>query len=382
MKPSIIIYALVFILFSCQRDNEKQFKKDIIGEWTYIRTDDQRKQSKDNTLKPIPPTVFGTHIPGYIFSENNNCENKSGYFKSIDAANREDRKTIFLGNKTSYKIENDSLKILNLVDKTWENQKIYSIIGDTMTVKMGDSLYVKYARAKYKINPEESYDQIIVSSSGCYGTCPIANVSIDKSGKIFYHGKHYNTQNGFFESKITENEYQKIQNNFKKANIQNLEDNYDADWTDDETITITFIKNHKIVKTITDYGRKAPIDLIWAYTPVRFLYQQIKLKPLNTDYGALLSRRQLNFNKGNQICDLGQSESFYLLTEIVKGKKNTQKFEKKYQIELWDDNDKKTTMYTDGRYFLLNDKTIDLGYNFLTQNNLTENFRTKHKYDY
>jgi hypothetical protein len=381
MKPSIIIYAFFFILYSCQTHNDKQFKKDIIGEWTYIRTDDQRKQIKSNTLKPIPPSVFGNHIPGYIFSENNNCENKSGYFNSIDAINREDRKTIFLGNKTSYKIENDSLKILNLVDKTWENQKIYSIIGDTLTVEMGDSLYVKYAKSRYKINPNEKYDKIIVSSSGCYGSCPIANISIDKKGNVFYFGQSYNTQNGFFKSKITENQFQEIEARFKKANIQNLEDNYEADWTDDETITITFIKNHKIVKTISDYGRKSPINLIWAYTPVRFLYQQIKLTPLANEK-VLLSNWAISFTTNHQVCNLTKSEAFYLFTEIHKGKQTAQNFANTYKIEFWNNENKKEILYSDGRFFKLKNKTIDLGYNFLTENNLTEKFIDKDKDDY
>jgi hypothetical protein len=90
MKPKIILYVLtVFILYSCQKNNDKQLHKDILGEWTYIKTEDQRKSQKNNNLKlPPPPPSFGSHIQGYTFLENNICENKSGYFKRIEAVER------------------------------------------------------------------------------------------------------------------------------------------------------------------------------------------------------------------------------------------------------------------------------------------------------
>jgi hypothetical protein len=382
MKQKITLSILIiFIIYSCQKNKDAQLNKDILGEWTYIKTVDQRKPLKDHDLKlPPPPPPFGSHIQGYIFSENNVCENKSGYFKRIDAEEREDRKILFLGTETKYKIEKDSLKILDLLTKTWEKQKIHSIVDDTLTTIISDSLFVKYARTKYKIDTNENYDKIIVSSSGCYGSCPILNISIDNNGNIFYYGQNYNTQNGFFKSKITQKEYQKIQNSFKKADIKNLETNYEANHSDDEAVTITFVKNNKIAKSITDYGRKSPVDLIWAYTSVRYLYQNIKLVPVKTD--KPLPMWGISFTKGNQICDLTKSESFYLLTEIFKGKESYSKFKNKYLIEFWNDHNKKETIYTDGRYFKCRGKVIDIGYNFLEANNLTDKFRKKNKYDY
>ncbi|MBS7255722.1 DUF6438 domain-containing protein [Flavobacterium branchiicola] len=380
MKQKISLYVLtIFILHSCQNNNDTKLRKDIIGEWTYIKTEDQRKPHKNDNIKFLPPSPFGNHIPGYIFLENNVCENKSGYFNSIDAKERKNRKTFFLGTKTKYKILNDSLQILDLTTKTWENQKIHSITGDTLTTKISDSIFAKYAKTKYKINPNENYDKIIFSSSSSDDYCPILNISIDNNGNVIYQGQAYNTKNGFFKAKITQNQYQKIQTNFKKANITNLKDRYEADRSDDETVTVTFIKNNKIVKSIHDYGRESPIALIWAYTSVRFLYQQIKLTPLKTDK-PLLSIWGIRFTKGNQICDLTKSESFYLLTEIFKGTETAYNFENKYQIEFWNDQNKKEIINTDGRYYKLKDKIIDIGYNFLTLNNLTDKFRQENKY--
>ncbi|MGE8343747.1 MAG: DUF6438 domain-containing protein [Flavobacterium sp.] len=382
MKLTPILYVIIFfILYSCQKNNDKKLEKDLVGEWIYIKTDDQRKpQTNSNSNIPPPPPPFGSPKRGYIFLKNNIAENKTGYFKTINAVERENRKTFFLGTTTKYKIENDSLKIFNLESKTWENQKLSSITRDTLTTKIGDSIFVKYARIKYKINPNENYDQIIVSSSGCYGSCPISNISIEKKGNVLYYGQDYNTQNGFFQSKITQTQYEEIQTSFKKADIINLKNSYEANWTDDETVTITFIKNNKIIKTIRDYGRQSPTALVWAYTPVRYLYQHIKLTPLKKEK-FLFPIWRISFTKGNQICDLTKSESFYLFTEILKGKETNDTFEHKYYIEFWNDQDKKEIIYTDGRYFKSKDKTIDIGYNFMISNNSITKFRLKDKYD-
>lgn len=72
---NILCVLIVFILFSCKKNKDEQLKKDILGEWTYIKTEDQRKPKKsNNSHTPPPPTILGNHVQGYIFSENNLCE--------------------------------------------------------------------------------------------------------------------------------------------------------------------------------------------------------------------------------------------------------------------------------------------------------------------
>ncbi len=377
--PNIIFLLLIFSLYSCKAKTNQQFEKDIVGEWKYVSTRDNREPKLNDELwQPASLSNRGTN--GYIFYQDKSCENKVGYFKRIKGAKWEDGKTIYLGNKTQYKIEDGNLKILDLCDSTWQNQKIFSIVDDTLILQTNDSLFVKYARVHYTLNPNETYDKIIISSSGCFGTCPIMDISIDSNGEILFWGESYNTENGFFSSNITKEKFQNILTTFKKADIQNLNDNYQANWTDDETVTIAFIKDRQIVKSITDYGRQSPVELIWAYTPIRFLYQQIKLAPLKKDKPNL-PIWSVNFETGQDIFNLSKAESFYLLTEIYKGKEVSAEIELKYKIQYWSEQDKKETIYTDGQIFKFADKTIDIGYNFLTVNNLQKRFRPKNKYE-
>jgi len=60
-------------------------------------------------------------------------------------------------------------------------------------------------------------------------------------------------------------------------------------------------------------------------------------------------------------------------------------FEKKYVIEYREKDNNKKKILTDGRYYQFEQKDkkiiFDLGYNFLTTNNLLNKFRTKTKYE-
>ncbi|MGQ3012457.1 MAG: DUF6438 domain-containing protein [Flavobacteriales bacterium] len=264
----LIFFLFLLILVSC---SEKQpVREAIIGEWKFARSIYKYENG------PVEE-IWINGVSGYVFHENGYCENKQAYIRR-----NKNKEMVYYGNETKYKIENDSLKIYNPSDTTWNSRKIISIEADTLTLEAKDIIF-KYYRPQYFLDPAETYDKITLSSSGCLGSCPIAEVSIDKEGNVFFRGKMYNTRNGLYSAKITKDEYKEIEEDFKKAGIMSLKDLYSADWTDDEEITISFYKNNKVVKTIKDYGGQAPSELIWAYTKLRFLYQIIELTPLKED---------------------------------------------------------------------------------------------------
>jgi hypothetical protein len=346
-------------------------EKLIIGEWTFAYKENKKELTSMGNQVPLPPFVEGNIKQGFTFFENGVCENKLGYFKKAEG------KILFLGTKTKYKIENNSLKILNLTDSVWVSSKIYALNSDTLTLTDGDSLFVKYAKANYEINNESFFDKIIVSSSGCYGTCPISDICIDKQGNVFFSGQYYNTMNGLFTSKISPDKYTIFESNFKKADIENLETSYSAIWTDDETITVTFIKDNKIAKTISDYGRQAPTEFYWAYLPIRYLYQQL-------DLDAYTNSKKLPlfiyyFETINSIYRLSKSEHFFLLTELYNGELVQQNFDEKYMIECEDWQREPVKLITDGRYYKYEQQStqqvIDIGYNFIEKNNLREQLK-------
>jgi len=275
IRISILVLALLS-LFSCSK--KEHFDKRIIGEWKFARS--IYKEEK----RPVEK-FWMNGVSGYVFYNDGHCENKQAYIRR-----NKDKEMVYYGNETKYKIENDSLKILNPSDTTWNSRKIISIEADTLTLEAKDIIF-KYYRPQYFLDPAETYDKITLSSSGCLGSCPIAEISIGKEGNVFFRGKMYNTRNGLYSAKITKDEYKEIEEDFKKAGIMSLKDIYSADWTDDEEIVVSFYKNNKVVKKIEDYGGQAPSEFIWAYTKLRFLYQQIELTPLEEDDRPIYAER-------------------------------------------------------------------------------------------
>jgi len=377
----ITILLIVFFLASCKTDRDKEFRKSICGEWIFAsvgsdnkKINDEFKPGKRGIDSPLDILYYNSFRTGYIFYRNNLCEDK--YHDS-------DRKVgeNMLGTDTKYKVENDSLEIFDRTYSVWKRMKIRNIIPDTLTLEVNDSTFLKYAKCNYKIDKTLTFDKIIVSTSPCFGSCSVSSTSIDNEGNFIFYGQGFTSKEGLFISKTNKELYNRIEQNFKKADIDTLYDRYAANWTDGQTVTVTFIKNNKIYKTISDYGRKAPRELYWAYTPVSHLYQKLNLIPIaNIDQNQFPMSNTCFENKEN-ICRLKRSESFYLFTELCKSKEVHATFEKKYVIQYRRTENINKKVLTDGRYYQFEQrgKTIifDLGYNFLIRNNLLKKFRTK-----
>lgn len=364
---------MVLISFlSCHQD-AKKYNQLLIGEWTFAS-----RQSL-NTDEEI---VLGEYKNAYAFFENGICENKLGYYYNKPIENDEEwdkRSYFFLGTTTKYKIEANNLSIFNLSDSTWETSKIISLSSDKLILQSSDSSIYEFKKANYKLNKEDLFDQIIVSASGCYGTCPINDILISKVGKTLYNGDSYNTHNGLFTSQISLSDFLAIEKNFKKANIEKLQDSYYANWTDDEEITVSFVKNDTLVKTILDYGGKAPLEFYLAYSPVRYLYQNIKLDTLQ-NIPPYLQIQDLKFIENKNECSLSKSESFYLWSLLLKSTKVYKEGKLNYNLDFFGSENILEPIQTDGRYyrFQMKDKqilTLDIGFNFLERNKKVLKFK-------
>jgi hypothetical protein len=261
----------------CDKVGEKN-RNLIIGEWKQDAVIDITIKDEIDTGDFPPPPRFSGYGRNtyYQFFENGKCEIRDGFFKYSNKHIR------FLGNETEFKINKNNLQIFNPSDSTWTKFKIISISSDTLLLLDKDSLCYKFSHFNYKINTDESYEAIVLSSTYCYGTCPVRKIWVSRTGEVVYYGIEYNSINGLFSGKITEDEYVKIENAFKKCNILEMEDFYHSNWTDDQTITVSFIKDNKIIKSIEDYGRVSPQAFRWAYMSLLFLPDKLQLTPLDS----------------------------------------------------------------------------------------------------
>lgn len=366
MIRKFLVLVIIMFLYSCE--NKPQVLQEmILGNWSVVNPDNVKPWEKD--------------IRGFEFLPNDICDYKLGYldwdrYMADSITDREKRVLYSLGTQTKYAISKDSLKIFDLTKKKWERYKIEKFNKDTLVVKK-DTIVTTLIKKNYTISNVPDFDAIIVSSSLCFGSCPMNDIIISKKGDILYKGSYHVPKKGWYTSKISISDFDKIQKRFKEADYLKLKNIYSTMVTDSQTVSISFIKEGKIIKTIYDYAQTSPSELIWAYLPLVTLSQNLVLKPksinslLDKDffYSSLVTIDEM---KG---LDLTQTEVFYLVTLLMDAKKVDIEFDEKYFLRYETDFIKEVK--TDGRYYKLyfkNGKTEirDIGFNFITDNKLND----------
>ena len=381
------------MFLSCSNEKEEKDKlandlkkKQLEGEWSIL---DEKQEFE---------SIFSYENGVYFL--NDSVELFRGYYEAGFDTIRGERCVNYYGNKTSYTISNDSIFIRNLITKKWGFfGKIGQQKNDTLNLQLTGTTYRKLCKLPSKLDTFPDFDQILLSTSGCYGSCQILNISIKKGGEITFMGERFVKHQGYYHAKLNKKLTERIFNKFRRANPIRLNNFYSVGHTDDETITTTFIKNGKIVKSIYDYGNDAPKELIWAYTSLREVDYILKVDSMNPPsiyFPKLSSYTILNNNKE---IHLKKSESFLLWMELQKAKTTDIDFIEKYSLtnthdyDSWGDapnpkekqNKKIITVTTDGRIykFTFEDNsftTLDLGYNFIENNFKPSNFHKKGKY--
>ena len=396
MKLTFRFFPLLFLsslLCGCQYsvDQEKadqKIRETILGDWVRIN-------KQDSTIYPFP----GERMPEGMTIDKDSIESYLGFYSFEDDSFSRRPIVVYSGNMAHYKVENGEISVKNPLKNSWEFK--WSWVGrsqDTLQLAIDDTTTIQFKRLQYKPDTLPEFDQIIFSTSGCYGTCPIQNISITRTGDVLFQGEGYVKSTGYYSGKIDAWAKDFIFNKFRRANPLALDDIYAVTSTDKESITTTFIQNGKIVKTIYDYGMIGPRDLIWAYVPISAIHRKIKLSRLPVDIPYYPKLKDFAIAKGENVLHLEKSESFYLWTELYKSKRVSKEFKAKYKLLLapnytyWGpDPDKKTksrkkpeSLLTDGRFFTFrlegeNPITYDIGYNFIDRNFKPSDFRKPDK---
>lgn len=394
----ILISILTPFLLGCKSRNEhnivdKQLMGKISGDWEIII----EKENLTNDIE-IPPFFY---LPQGMTISNDSIEFYLGFYKEDKDSITGKRTSLYLGNIVPYKIDKDSIIIKNPKTENWEFKwRFVSRKNDTLQLAINDTTIIRYKKHSYNLDTLPDFDQIIYSSSGCFGSCPIIDISVTKEGKVLFQGEGYVKALGFYSSNLDSKTKNYIFNKFRRANPLGLQDNYSVGHTDDESLTTTFIQNGKIVKTIHDYGNAGTNELTWAYIPIANIHTTIKLNRLSLDVPFYPKLHYFTFKKAGLILPLEKSESFYLWTELKKSKKTTQKFISKYNVTFGgnntysgpDPNGAKhhkfeiESITTDGQFFKFEFKdkhsmTYDLGYNFLDRNFKTTDFRKPNEWE-
>ncbi|WP_311951732.1 DUF6438 domain-containing protein [Mucilaginibacter terrae] len=317
---------------------------------------------------------------GFIFYDDETCDNKVGYWDYERKAIRDSSRVIYKGNKSSYKLHDSTLNFVDIFNKRSNKFKICKLTADTL-ILYRDSISFRYVKMRHHDDGKPLFDEVILYSSGCYGYCPINFISLKRNGEFVFHGLEYNTINYTFTSNIGKAKFDSVEMAFKKSTPLQLNNSYEDGPTDMSTTYIAFVKDGKIIKQISDYAYSSPVEFQNAYRSLQYLYQQVKIKSrieLPSVSRELYGEAYLTNNKYHPII-LSSIEWFYLVNQLRKSPFSNKILKTKANSKAPNEIPKNYVV-TDGRIFTLQYEkakpiSYDLGYNFFERN---EKFIKRH----
>ena len=158
------------------------------------------------------------------------------------------------------------------------NEKEY--IKTTLVYKDGGFIEFQDNVSDYKIT------KIEFGTTGCFGTCPVFDMTIRPEGKSLFDAKYYNfsqqrgensEEEGKFQTIIKSSDFNAIVQIMNTINIKELESNYLVDWTDDQTSKLTVHFADGTSKYIQDYGMQGTRGL-------KVLYEKLLALRFNQDW--------------------------------------------------------------------------------------------------
>ncbi|TPE41065.1 DUF6438 domain-containing protein [Pontibacter mangrovi] len=400
---NFLLYFLPFLIMACHAKKEeptaqeRQLQEQLIGDWVPAGFVSNTENVESYDRNPFRSILIER---GYSFYPNGEVDSKQGYYRRTVVGEDEwdNRQFYFLGSKTKYKIAGDSLLIFMPYDSVWAHFPIARLTKDTLSFKEKRGVN-NYRRVKYNLKEAPTLDAIVLSTSGCFGTCPISNTLITADGQVVFFGEEFTTSEGFYTGTITQDVYKQLQDNYRKAGIDTISAEFSEAATDLEKVSVTFLKDGKIFKTVSDYGNAGPVELIWAHVPLRYLYQSINLNKLKEEeLPVYLKHHFLTFAKGDKTLELTQSEGFLLWNYLRQGQRSLGKYKPRFSMHfrenyLWvprgakkyADKEHIKSIETDGQFytFYLQGQepfTINIGFNFFDVNFNEAAFTKKDKY--
>jgi hypothetical protein len=365
MNRLFYFFLLSLFLSSCSGDSKRlENEKNIIGDW--VRTDREDATGEmGSRFDDLSANGFSFY-PGHIY------DNKAGFFRYSTLINDEFENQIYLGSGSKFRMSSDSLFLFRPDNNRWHSYKIWELTPNLLKFGANNatSTFVRIIKPAVKA---PDFDKIILSTSGCFGSCPMSSIIINSNGTVIFDGLSFTTLKGLYSGTIPRTKYDQLQNNFKKMNFDSLDNEYTSGITDNQTICTTFVKNGKIYKSVSDYAQMAPLVFRFAYVPLENLYQQIPLKIISAPKSIQNFNVAMNatFFNGNKVLRLKQSETFLLLDYLRMGKIIKNDFKPRFTFELqpFSSSGKANT---DGRYYTFfvngHQKTIDIGFNFYDAN--------------
>lgn len=340
----------------------------LLGEWEFIQP--ESKEDEYGITTTYLRSDFKI-MKDSLYEENN------GFYQNQPLPNNE-HYSIYLGQKGKYYITDDSLFVKSIKGKEYFAQKIVKVSKDYLTLYDKDSkLNFQYKR-KPVVKPSDiPIDQITLSLAPCFGTCPISSISLDSEGNVYYYGISDTKLEGLYQGKADKIIFTEMVKKLNEIRFLELENNYSQkNVTDLPGLSVSFISNNKIIKSIDDYGYAQPKELKGILNMLIYAWQSANLKKYEYNLPIFLYGFQPDIS-------MNTSDSFYIQSLLFKAKQSDKEFTSKYRTtaqlilpenfdyEKLDSMDR--SISTDGQYFKIQKEnkdfvTLDIGFDVISTN--------------
>ena len=140
---------------------------------------------------------------------------------------------------------------------------------ELMEYKFGG--FIEYTRD----HVSKPISKIALSTTYCYGPCPIFDMSIDEKGEVLYNAKHDNPDTGTFRTKVDRAIFNDMAGLVNYINVDSLNSRYDIGITDLATYYLTVTYADGSTRIIEDYGSSGTAGLRLLYSKFFSIRQKV-----------------------------------------------------------------------------------------------------------
>ena len=123
----------------------------------------------------------------------------------------------------------------------------------------------------------DSIQQISLRRTGCLGTCPINEFTLDRSGSATFHGEAYSTLVGRYQATLDSGDFASLAQTLVRNGVLTVDTAYDEPVTDMPT-TFLCVRLIRLERCIRRYGGLAPSPIRRLEEPIDSMFPGLKWK--------------------------------------------------------------------------------------------------------
>lgn len=100
---------------------------------------------------------------------------------------------------------------------------------------------------------------VTLRRGGCYGQCPIYDVTLRRNGKATWHGEMFTDRIGDYRGEVDEYAFRPLAGFIERCGFFDWRDEYSIEVTDNPTYELEVTRN-RTKKTVSQYGTDEPLD--------------------------------------------------------------------------------------------------------------------------